>query len=312
MHKLKISQIFCYAIIGMGMLSSSLFAGTEGFDLPYTAQESKGDFVHELAVNSLDLPSPSADCKDGKCKVRRGPTGATGPIGPQGIAGPTGPTGLRGFTGFTGATGPTGDPGATGDTGPTGETGATGDTGDTGPTGETGPTGDIGPTGETGATGPTGLQGIQGPTGATGDTGPTGPPSSRAYGTWYSDENRTILPGDNVQFEDTDPPTVRVNITASGANNQMFTFPLGGDYNVTYGFLPQSDSGQLTMFLDPNPIEMSQLLMIANTYESVSFDISIPPGGVIYVQNTGTDPVFLGSEIGEGVTLAYISFQKLN
>lgn len=94
----------------------------------------------------------------------------------------------------TGATGPKGDPGDTGPQGPAGPTGATGPAGPTGPTGATGPKGD---TGATGATGPAGADGAPGADGIV----------------------QSIVAGDNITVDSTDPANPVVASTATGGGS---------------------------------------------------------------------------------------------
>lgn len=160
-----------------------------------------------------------------------GPTGPQGPQGAVGPAGPQGETGEKGESGFTGATGDTGPQG------PAGPKGDKGDTGDTGPQGPQGIQGIQGPQGLKGDTGDTGPMGPTGPAGADSTVpGPQGPPGedgADGLGTLVS-----IVAGDNITVDDTDPNNPIVSATASGSVETVNgVSPVAGDVTLTAGDL---------------------------------------------------------------------------
>lgn len=177
------------------------------------------------------------------------------------------------------------------------------------PTVEAGCCKDVLRRGPTGATGPTGAAGATGSTGATGVTGPTGAPSARAYGTWYSDEN-LIIPADSfVPFGESSLSNGQIT---QNPDTETFLFNLTGDYNITYGYFATGDDATLVVEKQGVAIEVSRLKAVANTYQSVSFDVHIDAGQEIKVHNESSLTMFtLGTSTSE-TTSIYITFQKLD
>lgn len=163
-----------------------------------------------------------------------------GPQGPQGETGIQGPTGAKGDKGDTGATGPQGPIGpASTVPGPQGPTGPTGPQGPIGPASTVpGPKGDKGDTGNTGPAGPTGPTGPQGP------QGPAGADGADGLGTLVS-----IVAGDNITVDNTDPNNPIVASTASGDGDMQASVydPANGARQVAFADqLGSGDHGALT------------------------------------------------------------------